>query len=218
MVLGFRAPDVWLRTNAGFHHAYIGLCFCLPSCPALPPIPVLLVPPPTTYTPASPIFSARTPSLWHVPPPPRSPRHFFLPPCPRLSCRIAEDDTGRRRDRTFGGRHKLCWRSVRPSLSPTLLALIRCSKPPRSQFFYGPFRSDEPVLGGLYQHALLTVCSCRETLINIDQEVKHIWSCATFFSFPVNEHALNLTCRRPNGAWLKWTYIFIRYFALAALT
>ena len=111
------------------------------------------------------------------------PASLFPSPCPRLAYRLAEDDTGRRRDRTFGGRHKLCWRSVRPSLSPTLLALIRCSKPPRSQFFYGPFRSDEPVLEGLYQHALLIFCSCRETLINIDQEVKHIWSCATFF-FP----------------------------------
>ncbi|KAL1748789.1 hypothetical protein HDZ31DRAFT_79399 [Schizophyllum fasciatum] len=40
---------------------------------------------------------------------------------------------------------------------------------------------------------------CRETLICLDQEVKHIWS-------------------RPNTAWLKWTYLFIRYFALAALT
>ncbi|KAL1735445.1 hypothetical protein EV714DRAFT_200369 [Schizophyllum commune] len=54
------------------------------------------------------------------------------------------------------------------------------------------------LLGRARRNASL-ISFCRETLINIDQEVKHIWS-------------------RPNGAWLKWTYIFIRYFALAALT
>lgn len=37
-----------------------------------------------------------------------------------------------------------------------------------------------------------------EMLITLDQEVKHIWS-------------------RPNTAWLKWMFIFMRYFTLAVL-